>query len=312
MRAGPFRFASTLLFLPAFLLPSKLLAQSAGSVQEGTTASTSVVTQPVMIHPVGLQFRDEMTKLKLNSVNVGIGLTVDTQGMPQNIHVVHSGGPEMDAKAIEAVNESRFKPAMKDGQPTTEDIAFDMKLQFYQDKDEADAALAKIKEAAITDCTVDHSKPSDADTALATHKYADAERLYNDAMTSDPSSGAAMAGMVRTTLAEGKLPEALALALKFSNAHPNDAVLLDALAELRFIRGETDAGEHALAQSVMLNQCIGLTYYDMAHYLYLLGDHASSQRELERAYWLSPENPDISRTWHQSHAVPPTADQRLW
>jgi tetratricopeptide (TPR) repeat protein len=164
---------------------------------------------------------------------------------------------------------------------------------------------------AIPGCTVDHTKPSDADTALTARKYADAERLYNDALTVDPASSAAMAGLVRSTLAEGKLPEALALAMKYSSAHPNDAVLLDAVAAARFRRGETDEAGAAMNQAVRLNRCYALTHYDMSRYLYLLGLHASSQRELERAYWLWPENPDISRTWHETHAVPLTADQKL-
>jgi tetratricopeptide (TPR) repeat protein len=234
----------------------------------------------------------------------------------------------MDQAAIEAAKESRFTPAVKDGQPIAEDIAFDMKLQFYQDKDEAAAAIAKIKDAggihlsatpeatapdkyAIPGCAIDRARPSDADAALTARKYADAERLYNEALTADPNSDAAMAGLVRTTLAEGKLPEALALAIKYSGAKPNDPVLLDALGEVRFRRGETDAAGNALNQSVRLNPCFGLTHYDMARYLYLLGYYKRSQVELERAYWLWPENAGIASRWHESHAVPQTADQSV-
>jgi tetratricopeptide (TPR) repeat protein len=164
---------------------------------------------------------------------------------------------------------------------------------------------------AVPGCAVDHTKPTDADKALLARKYPDAERLYNDALTADPTSSTAMAGLVRTTLAEGKLPEVLALAMKYDSAHPNDAVLQDALSEVRFRRGETDEAGMALNRSVKLNRCIGLTHYDMSRYLYLLGLYASSQREVERAYWLAPENPDIARRWRSTHAVPQTAEQRL-
>jgi len=164
---------------------------------------------------------------------------------------------------------------------------------------------------AIPGCTVDHTKPSDADAALTARKYGDAERLYNAALTSDPSSTAAMAGLVRSTLAEGKLPDALALATRYSSAHPNDPVLLDALGEVRFRRGETDEAGNALNQSVRLNRCFGLTHYDMSRYLYLLGYYQRSQVELERAYWLWPDHPDIARRWRQSHAVPRTPEQSV-
>ena len=164
---------------------------------------------------------------------------------------------------------------------------------------------------AMPGCKVDRAPASDADKALAERKYADAERLYNDALTADPASSAAMVGLVRTAIAEGKLPEALAMAMKYSSVHPNDAALLDAVAAARFRRGETDAAGMALNQSVRIDHCIALTHYDMARYLYLLGLNASSQRELERAYWLAPENPDIARRWRESHAVPRTPEQSV-
>jgi tetratricopeptide (TPR) repeat protein len=164
---------------------------------------------------------------------------------------------------------------------------------------------------AIPGCAIDHTRPSDADVALTARKYADAERLYNDALTANPASTAAMAGLIRTALTEGKLPDALALAVKYSSPKPNDPVLLDALGEVRFRRGETDEAGNALNQSVRLNLCFGLTHYDMARYLYLLGYYRRSQVELERAYWLSPDNSDIARRWHESHAVPQTAEQRV-
>jgi TonB family protein len=281
-----------------------------------------------MIHPVGVQFRDEMLKLKLTTADVGVGLTVDTQGMPQNIHVVRSGGKDMDAKAIEAVKESRFKPAMQDGQPISEDISLNLALHFYQNKDDADAATAAIQQAggvhlsstpqtapsakfAVPGCTTDHAKPSEADTALLARKFADAERLYNASLAEEPTSTTAMAGLVRTTLAEDKLPEALAMAMKYDSAQPNDAVLLDVLGEVRFRRGEVQDAVKAFTQSVHINGCNGQTYYDIAQFLNLTGQHGSAQVYLERAYWLAPENQMIARRWNATHAVPPTNEQRL-
>jgi tetratricopeptide (TPR) repeat protein len=164
---------------------------------------------------------------------------------------------------------------------------------------------------AIPGCTADHTPPSEADKALAARKYPDAERLYNEALASNPSSSAAMAGLIRTALGEGKLPEALALATKYDAAHPNDPVLLEALSEARFRRGETDEAGAAMNRALRLNPCSALTRYMMSRYLNLLGLYASSQRELERADWLSPDNPDIARRWHATHAVPQTPEQAL-
>ena len=164
---------------------------------------------------------------------------------------------------------------------------------------------------AIPGCSQDSSKPSDADKALQGRKYPDAERLYGAALQTDPTSTVAMAGLVRTTLAEGKLAEALAMAQKYDSAHANDAVLLDALSEVRFRRGETDESGNALNRSLHLNPCSGLTRYDLYRFLYLNGLYRRAQTELERAYWLAPQNTTIAGRWRSSHAVPQTSEQRL-
>jgi protein TonB len=44
-----------------------------------------------------------------------VSLIVDAQGNPQNIHVARALGMGLDEKAIEAIKQYKFKPAMKDG-----------------------------------------------------------------------------------------------------------------------------------------------------------------------------------------------------
>lgn len=44
-----------------------------------------------------------------------LGVTVDANGIPQNIHVVRELEPELDSNAIEAVKNWRFRPALRDG-----------------------------------------------------------------------------------------------------------------------------------------------------------------------------------------------------
>jgi TonB family protein len=44
-----------------------------------------------------------------------IGVTIDADGLPQNIRVIRSLEPELDSNAIEAVKNWRFKPALRDG-----------------------------------------------------------------------------------------------------------------------------------------------------------------------------------------------------
>jgi predicted aspartyl protease len=158
---------------------------------------------------------------------------------------------------------------------------------------------------------IDTSQPSDADKALAARKYADAERLYSSMLAVDPASSAAMAGLVRTTLAENKLPEALAMATKDTAAYANDPQLLNALGEVRLRRGEVDEAAMAFNQSSRIDHCNGITHYDMSRFLDLSGMYASGQRQLDLAHSLSPQNPEIAARWRTSHAVPMTAEQRL-
>jgi TonB family protein len=44
-----------------------------------------------------------------------IGITVDANGIPQNIHIAHSLDSELDSYGIEAVKNWRFKPALRNG-----------------------------------------------------------------------------------------------------------------------------------------------------------------------------------------------------
>jgi TonB family protein len=44
-----------------------------------------------------------------------LAVTVDANGVPQNIHVFHGLEPELDSNAMEAAKQWRFKPALRDG-----------------------------------------------------------------------------------------------------------------------------------------------------------------------------------------------------
>ena len=54
---------------------------------------------------------------------------VDERGIPRNVQVTRSGGSVVDQKAIEALNQYRFTPAMVDNQPTWSTVSVTIKLQ---------------------------------------------------------------------------------------------------------------------------------------------------------------------------------------
>ena len=46
-----------------------------------------------------------------------VSLVVDENGVPRNVKVVRSLDPGLDQKAIEAVQQWKFRPGQKDGNP---------------------------------------------------------------------------------------------------------------------------------------------------------------------------------------------------
>jgi len=74
------------------------------------------VTAPVVIHRVVPEFTDQARRVRFQGV-ASIGLIVDAQGNPEDVHVVHSLGMGLDQKAVEAVRQYKFKPAMFQGHP---------------------------------------------------------------------------------------------------------------------------------------------------------------------------------------------------
>ena len=61
-------------------------------------------------------------------------LVVDAEGMPQRIRVTHAAGLGLDEKAMEAVRQWRFTPAMKDGTPVAVHINAEVQFQLYGPK----------------------------------------------------------------------------------------------------------------------------------------------------------------------------------
>lgn len=72
------------------------------------------VSAPVPLFQPEAEFSDEARRAKYQGECV-VGLIVDAQGNPQNVHIVRSLGMGLDEKALEAVRKYKFKPAMRDG-----------------------------------------------------------------------------------------------------------------------------------------------------------------------------------------------------
>jgi TonB family protein len=88
------------------------------------------VSAPVLLNFVAAEFSDKARKAKYQGVCV-LSLIVDAQGLPQNVRVIRDLGMGLDEKAIEAVNQYRFKPAMKSGAPVPVMINVEVNFKLY-------------------------------------------------------------------------------------------------------------------------------------------------------------------------------------
>jgi TonB family protein len=84
---------------------------------------------PVPIHWGEADFSDEARRNRVSGV-VSISLMVGTDGLPSDLRVERSVGYGLDEKALEAVKQYRFRPAMKDGKPVAVRLTVQVSFKF--------------------------------------------------------------------------------------------------------------------------------------------------------------------------------------
>jgi TonB family protein len=89
------------------------------------------VKLPVVTIQPAAKFSDEARRRKYQGVCV-LGLVVDTQGNPQNVHILRTLGMGLDEKAMEAVRGYRFKPATLNGIPVPVSITVEIDFHLYK------------------------------------------------------------------------------------------------------------------------------------------------------------------------------------
>lgn len=101
-----------------------------GGVGGGVFHVGGGVSPPRVIHQVDPEFSEEARKAKYQGTCT-LGLIVGTDGRPSQIRVLSSLGMGLDEKAIEAVKNWVFEPAMKDGHPVRVEIAVEVDFHLY-------------------------------------------------------------------------------------------------------------------------------------------------------------------------------------
>ncbi len=79
------------------------------------------VSAPAVTHTVDAQFSEEARQKGAGGI-VLVNFIVDQRGVPQNVHVIRGVGMGLDEKAVDAVRQYRFKPAMENGKPVAVQI----------------------------------------------------------------------------------------------------------------------------------------------------------------------------------------------
>lgn len=94
---------------------------SGGGYGGGVMGVGGGVSAPVVLHSVEPEFTDQARQANFQGT-VALQLIVDAEGNPQNVHVTRQLGMGLDEKAVEAVRQYRFKPAMYQGHPVAVQI----------------------------------------------------------------------------------------------------------------------------------------------------------------------------------------------
>jgi TonB family protein len=103
---------------------------SGGGYGGGLMSVGGGVSAPQILHSAEPEFTEEARQANFQG-NVSIKLIVDSQGNPQDIRVLHSLGMGLDQKAIEAVRQYKFRPAMYQGHPVSVQMVIEVDFHLH-------------------------------------------------------------------------------------------------------------------------------------------------------------------------------------
>jgi periplasmic protein TonB len=103
---------------------------SGGNMGGGVRRIGGGVSAPVVLFAPEPEFSEEARKAKVAG-NVLVYLQVDTSGHPIHVKVLRGIGLGLDEKAMEAVRQYKFKPAMENGKPVTVEMNVEVNFQIF-------------------------------------------------------------------------------------------------------------------------------------------------------------------------------------
>ena len=114
--------ASAILSLSSVMLhaqantPAQTQIATNGSEAQVRRVSTGVVP-PKLIYTVDVQADEATARFLPNDTKVVVGMIVDKSGRPEDLKIVKSANPEVDARVLSAVSQYRFAPGTVSNQP---------------------------------------------------------------------------------------------------------------------------------------------------------------------------------------------------
>ncbi|HEY6412260.1 MAG TPA: energy transducer TonB [Edaphobacter sp.] len=103
---------------------------SGGGTGGGPRRIGGGVSAPVLMYQVEPEFSEQARKAKMSG-NVLVNLWVDERGIPSHARVLRGIGMGLDEKALEAVKQYRFKPALENGRPVLVELNVEVTFQIF-------------------------------------------------------------------------------------------------------------------------------------------------------------------------------------
>jgi periplasmic protein TonB len=103
---------------------------SGGGTGGGVYHPGGGVSAPQVIFAPDPEFSDEARRAKYQGICV-VTLIVDAQGNPQHVRVVRPLGMGLDEKAVKAVHQYKFKPAVYQGHPVAVEVNVEVNFRIY-------------------------------------------------------------------------------------------------------------------------------------------------------------------------------------
>jgi len=103
-----------------------------GTLEYSFKASAPAESAPKVTRAVEVDLSPQELSAQPAVSNVVVRAIVDENGIPRNVTIKQSDGSVVDKKAVAAVSQYRFKPAMVDNQPTWAAVSISIKIQKQQ------------------------------------------------------------------------------------------------------------------------------------------------------------------------------------